>query len=69
MIWLSWCGAVRCGAVRCCLQDGDLGDLDDGDHVAEARGAADLSAYGSVLDQFLQEHGKVWDRLYWRRLG
>jgi hypothetical protein len=43
-----------------CQQDDELGDLEeDGQAAAAARGAADISAFSSVLDEFLRE--KVGD--------
>lgn len=38
------------------LQDDELGNLDDGEKVAVARGAADISHFSSVLEQFMDEH-------------
>lgn len=45
--------SVQCS---CCDQDEDLGDLEDEEQAAKARGAADISAFGGVLDAFLEEH-------------
>ncbi len=37
------------------LQDDELGELEDDEQAAQARGTADIHQFDAVLDEFLQE--------------
>jgi len=41
------------------VQDGDMGELED-EVAARARGTADISAFGNVLQEFLDEQVSLW---------